>query len=591
MAVTRNDKPEAVRAVEELALKWLGYLLVFGVTPALLFAQITEWRAGRYDAGLAVLLVSQLVSVTLFLLVRTARIRAWVLSAYLLVAASIAVLRYGPNMSISIAFLGAAMIVLTYVGKRAASVCFGIIVLLLVLAAIAHTHTRAVFYAASSADLTMPLNWLRMSLTALSAIGVILLLFGILHDGLLCAAHEAQTALERERHERDERRTAELALAESQRQEIVSRVAAGAAHDLNNVLTAVMGAAELAALEAEKRGIANPELKIISEAAERASALTRQLLSFAKSQITRRKYSRLCEIVTGLKGLVQRLIPSNIEISIDARDRSIIFADSGQIEQIVLNLCVNARDAMPEGGRLVLRVFATSLSDGTPGVAVSVTDTGTGIPEEIRDRIFEPFFTTKTDGRGTGLGLPTVRIIAQAHRGEISCESAIGTGTTMTVRFPLAEVGEEEPQEAFSSGGSREPFRGGEAILVCDDDELVRETARRILEPAGYTVRTVGDGASALSAAEEREYRLVVVDAVMPGTSGRQLYEALRNAHPEMRFLFSTGYDPGIFGQEFFDDPRHYLLAKPYGRNDMLKAVRAAIDGPASGEPTSSAPT
>jgi CheY-like chemotaxis protein len=224
-------------------------------------------------------------------------------------------------------------------------------------------------------------------------------------------------------------------------------------------------------------------------------------------------------------------------------------------------------------------VFEATLADGVPGVAVSVTDTGSGIPDDVRERMFDPFFTTKGEGRGTGLGLATVRIIVNAHGGDIRCESRVQEGTTMTVLLPRAEAAAKPSHEPPPAAAVAIEARGrGESILLCDDDASICATGVRILERAGYEVQAISDGTSALRAAASRRFDLAVIDAVMPGGGGRQLYDSLRRDHPEMRFLFSTGYDPDVFGQEFFDDPRHHLLPKPYGRTELLRAVREVLD-------------
>jgi signal transduction histidine kinase len=577
MAAT--DKLEAVRKLEARALSWIIFAMALVASPVILLVGVSEVRAGRFDVELGFLVGVHVVSLAVLLLVRGVRFRAIMVIFYTLVAGCVAMLHYGPLMSVGLTFLAAVALARIYIGMRMSLIVLGVVALLLAAAGVLNTSPGAPFYDPAGSDPTSALTWIRMGFTTFGLIACIALLFGIINDGIASVAREAQAALERERREKDERRTAERALAESQRQEIVSRVAAGAAHDLNNILTAVMGAADLAALYASDPAGVRKELALISDSVDRASALTRQLLSFSRHQVTQQKRVNLAEIVRALEGLVQRLTPSNIEISVDtARDLPPIDVDPAQIEQVILNLCVNARDAMPEGGRLSIRLFEAPLAGGAPGVAVSVSDTGSGISEDVRERMFDPFFTTKAEGRGTGLGLATVRIIVNAHGGDIRCESRVQEGTTMTVILPRADA-DAKPSHAPPLAAVAAESRGrGESILLCDDDASICATGVRILERAGYEVQAISDGANAIPAAASRRFDLVVIDAVMPGGGGRQLYDSLRRDHPEMRFLFSTGYDPGVFGQEFFDDPRHHLLPKPYGRTDLLRAVREVLD-------------
>jgi signal transduction histidine kinase len=577
MAAT--DKLEAVRKLEARVLSWITFAVAIIATPVVLLGVLSETRVGRFDASLAVLLAVHAVSVALLLLARSTRLRAIVVAVYMLAAGCLVMLHYGPIISVGLFFLGASVLTRIYLGNRAAIVVLAGVAALVAAAAFVFTQLGAPCFSAEANDPMQVANWVRMGITALALIACILLLFGIVNDGIAAVAAEAHAGLDRERRERDERQTAERALAESQRKEIVSRVAAGAAHDLNNVLTAIMGAADLAALSAADAQEVRAEIALISDSAARAAALTRQLLAFGRQQITQRRRVSLAEITRGLEGLIQRLTPSNIDLTIDAApDLPQVQADPAQIEQVILNLCVNARDAMPDGGRLSLRVFAGRLGDGAPAVAVSVADTGSGIPDDLREKIFDPFFTTKVEGQGTGLGLATVRIIVSAHGGDIRCDSRMGEGTTMTVLLPRAEAAAVRSAAPPHPAAAEATAGRGESILFCDDDASIRDTGVRILEGAGFAVEAAADGASALRAVAGRRFSLVVLDAVMPGGGGRQLYDALRRERPELRFLFSTGYAPDVFGREFFADPGHHLLPKPYGRAELLRAVRQVLD-------------
>lgn len=441
---TRDERirrtPEEIRKLREGVLRLIAYATVGLGTPMVVAISLFELSAGRFDAVFGALLAAQVAFTAAIFVWREPRARAIALIVYLWIIGSAALLHAGPGVTAGFAYLSAALIACIHVGLRAPWIVLGAAAAALAGAAALSLSGGAPGYAAQLYDLSRPSNWLRLGGVSILFMACIVATFGMAMRRLERVALEAQAALEEIRRERDERRSAELAFTEAQRHEIVSRIAAGAAHDLNNVLTVVKGAADMASTASRgSRGIAD-ELALIREGVRRASTLTRQLLSFGRRhEAPTRQPVGLSGVVLGLQGILERLVPADVDLSIDAPDGlPPVPADPSQIEQIVLNLCVNARDAMREGGgRLAVRVFAEA-GDGGERVAVSVSDTGTGISEEVRARMFEPFFTTKPDGEGTGLGLATVRILAEAHGGRIACASRVGEGTTMTVSFPTA---------------------------------------------------------------------------------------------------------------------------------------------------------
>lgn len=273
-----------------------------------------------------------------------------------------------------------------------------------------------------------------------------------------------------------------------------------------------------------------------------------------------------------------RLLPSNIALETAVRDDDVVvFADPSQLEQLIMNLVVNARDAMPDGGRVSLLVEPARGSGGESGVCLSVEDTGTGIAADVREKMFDPFFTTKGRGRGTGLGLATVKTIVEQLQGVIAVSSEVGRGTTFRIWLPASQHADpgaalERAPEVAGHG------RAIERVLLADDDPAIREISTRILVGAGYRVETAQDGQELLEKLEGGAYDLVILDAVMPGPSGSKLARHLESHFAGLRILFSTGYDPGVLGVGFFADGSRRLLCKPYRRADLLAAVRGALD-------------
>jgi PAS domain S-box-containing protein len=389
--------------------------------------------------------------------------------------------------------------------------------------------------------------------------------------------HRAEEARERARAETDR---LEAALHQAQKMETVGQLAGGAAHDFNNILAVILNASEFALSDLGEHPAAR-DVEAIRDAAKRAAALTRQLLVFSRREISRPEILDLRELVCSVEDLLRRTIGEHIELVVEITDDvPAIEADPSHVEQVLLNLAVNARDAMPEGGRLCLGVSATDLDEEQarlqPGLAagryarLTVTDTGAGMPDEVLERAFEPFFTTKAKGMGTGLGLATTYGIVRENNGHIELRSVTGSGTTATVLLPAA-VGE---RPASTSEPVAERRGAGQRILLVEDDEAVRTITERMLTSSGYDVICAADPGAALEIAAAEGVDGVMTDVVMPGMSGPTLVEKLRGVTPGLPALFVSGYTdrPGALprGAKF--------LSKPFSREALLASIADMLE-------------
>lgn len=370
--------------------------------------------------------------------------------------------------------------------------------------------------------------------------------------------------------------------------EAVGLLAGGVAHDFNNLLTAILGYAELSLAAVDSGAPVAKNLVGIQTAAGRAASLTRQLLAFSRRQSLQLKTVDLNDVVRDIRDMLQRLIGEDVEIvTSPGTGVPLISGDTGQIEQIIVNLAVNARDAMPDGGTISIST-GKSFFDGDscrdipharPGtfVCLSVSDTGTGMTEEVRARIFEPFFTTKGPHAGTGLGLSVIYGNVQQHDGWIDVETAPGRGTTFRVFFPEAE----EPQEAEDIPPEVDALTEclGERILYVEDEELIRDLATRVLRSKGYEVVDVGTAEEALKRLESGGacFDLVFSDVVLPGMSGIQLAEAVRERNPESKILLCSGYADSRVQWPTICERGLPFLDKPYSVADLLTSVRRAM--------------
>ena len=385
-----------------------------------------------------------------------------------------------------------------------------------------------------------------------------------------------------------ERRRLEQQLRQSQKMEAVGLLAGGIAHDFNNVLTVILANSDFLLNQFGPQDPRREELKDITEAAQRAAALTRQLLAFSRKQVLQPKVLDLNEVVHSLEKMLQRLIGEDVELVTMLESQLwAVEADPGQIEQIVMNLAVNARDAMPSGGKLAIETgnvdvdetFAQTHYPIVPGryVMLVVCDTGVGMEAEVRSRIFEPFFTTKPTGKGTGLGLSTVYGIVKQSGGYIWAYSEPDLGTTFKVYLPRVEEAVPTREGKTASLGTN---LGAETILLVEDERSVRTLARRILEGRGYTVLEAGDGGEAmqLSARHEGSIDLLLTDVVMPELSGPELAERLAPLRPETRVLFTSGYtDHALLRASVWESGANFLQ-KPFTPEALVQKVRGVLD-------------
>ncbi len=377
-------------------------------------------------------------------------------------------------------------------------------------------------------------------------------------------------------------------LLQTQKMEAIGRLAAGVAHDFNNLLTVINGYSELAIESLPPKDAARELLSEIRLAGERAAGLTRQLLAFSRQQVVSPRIVDLNAIVSDLERMLIRMIGDDVRVStVLAQDLGAIQADPGQIEQVLMNLAVNARDAMPKGGQLTIetrnidldRSYTDSRPDLTPGayVQLAISDSGCGMSSEVKTRIFEPFFTTKEVGKGTGLGLATVYGIVQQCRGAIDVYSEEGVGTTFKVFLPHADA----PAESDVRLDNRKPTPlGNETLLLAEDDPTVRSLATRVLGACGYTVLTASHGVEAIQIASvyQGPIHLVITDVVMPQMSGRQLIESIRATRPSTQALFVSGYtDDAIIRHGVLTDAIEFLQ-KPFSPSALASKVRNILD-------------
>jgi CheY-like chemotaxis protein len=363
----------------------------------------------------------------------------------------------------------------------------------------------------------------------------------------------------------------EARLQQVQRLEALGLLAGGVAHDFNNLLTPIMIHAE----ESIRRGHddirTGASLRHIITAASRARELTRQLLAFGSKQRLLVQRASLNDAITGMRTLFTRLLPETIDIELDlSPDLPAVKADPSQLQQVVMNLAVNARDAMATGGRL--RFATASVAGG--GVELAVSDTGCGIPDDVRARIFEPFFTTKAEGLGHGLGLATVYGIVRQHGGTIEVDSEVGCGTTFTIRLPLAvdEVSVEPPPRSRA-----ERPRHHAIVLVVEDDPLVRRSCANVLEERGMTVLVAADATAALALASGRTSPIdvLVTDVVLPGMVGPALYARLSAWFPRLSVVYVTGYSDDVAGSDVLRS--QVVLRKPMSADALVEAVDDAL--------------
>ena len=391
----------------------------------------------------------------------------------------------------------------------------------------------------------------------------------------------------RETEMRVERKALEVQLYQAQKMEAVGQLAGGIAHDFNNLLTVINGYCQILLTAADPGDPKREELEQIKMAGERATNLTRQLLAFSRRQILQLRVVDLNAIVTNLDNMLQRMIGEDIELkTVFNPSLGRVKADQGQIEQVLMNLAVNARDAMPQGGKLTIETTNVELGESytqrhitmTPGryVLLAVSDTGCGMDEDIQKHMFEPFFTTKEKGKGTGLGLSTVYGIVKQSGGYVWVYSEPGQGTTFKIYLPRVE---ERVETVEPVRLPVEMLRGTETILLVEDDAGVRALARGVLKSGGYTLLEASNGAEALRVAGQHNdtIHLLVSDVVMPGMSGRQLEECLSAIHPNVKTLYMSGYADNAIVHHGILEPGLAFLQKPFTPDALLRKVREAL--------------
>ncbi len=403
---------------------------------------------------------------------------------------------------------------------------------------------------------------------------------------IAAAWHKARLMRDLEESMEELKRTQDQ-LLHAQKMEAVGRLAGGLAHDFNNILTTIIGYSEFLAGSMNKNDPRWADVQEIKRAAERAASLTRQLLAFSRRQVMRPQVLNLNALIGDLEKMLRRLIGEDIElITVLEPDLWLVRADPSQIEQVILNLVINSRDAMPAGGEVTIETrnrwidaeYAGQHLEVEPGpyVMLAVSDTGVGMDEEIQAHIFEPFFTTKEDGKGTGLGLATVYGIVKQSGGHIWFYSEPGIGTTFKIYLPRVK---EKARPLERKRPTSMP-RGTETILVVEDEEIVRSLACRILAQYGYTVLEAGRPEQALQVAQDHEgpIHLLLTDVVMPGMGGREMADRLIAARPEMRVLFVSGYTNNTIAHHGVLEPGVAFLQKPFTPAALLHHVRKTLD-------------
>jgi two-component system cell cycle sensor histidine kinase/response regulator CckA len=403
-------------------------------------------------------------------------------------------------------------------------------------------------------------------------------------DGRLTGRIFMMRDITRRKKAEEEQRELQNELLQVQKMDSIGRLAGGIAHDFNNILSAIIGFSQLVLMRLPEDHPEAESIRIISEAGERAAALTRQLLAFSRKQVLEMKSVNLNTIIENMAKMLRRVIGENITLDLNLQNpiRNIL-ADTGQMEQILMNLLVNARDAMPSGGRVKVETSEVCLPEEndqkvSPGslVMVSITDTGTGMSTEVQERIFEPFFTTKEMGKGTGLGLSTVYGIVKQHDGHITAHSEQGQGTTFKLYFPVVD----RETDAIHVQEKPKLMKGSETVLVVDDEPSIRKLLMQTMLPLGYKLLEApsGEDAVKVSDAYPGAIDLLVTDVVMPGMNGMQLAERLRQQRPDMKMIFISGYTDNAVVQQDVIDRKLILIQKPLAPTVLATKVREVLD-------------
>jgi CheY-like chemotaxis protein len=382
-------------------------------------------------------------------------------------------------------------------------------------------------------------------------------------------------------------------LQQAQKMEAVGRLAGGIAHDFNNILTVITGFCDLALETPAGSDSLHMNLLEINRAAKRAVTLTAQLLAFSRKQILQPRILSPNELVENMTNMLHRLLGEDVDLrTLLGGDVWKVKVDQGKMEQVIMNLAINARDAMPEGGSLLLETHNALLDESyvrehpevKPGeyVLISVSDTGHGIEAGMLERIFEPFFTTKEQGKGTGLGLSMVYGIVKQSDGHIACYSTVGQGTTFKVYLPRTEVDEESPTAVEFQ---KSEVSAHETILVVEDDDAVRHFTETILKKSGYNVWSARSGVDAVdySSKSTEPIDVLITDVVMPGMNGREVARRVLVHHPQIRVLFTSGYTTNAIVHHGLLEEGLEFLQKPFSKKELLIRVRALLEHPLYG--------
>jgi len=410
----------------------------------------------------------------------------------------------------------------------------------------------------------------------------------VLKEHLVRLAPAVRRAMQ-EVEERAERRRLEAQVIEAQKMEVVGQLASGVAHDFNNILAVIIGYSDLLTSDLAPDSPLRKYIEEIRHASERAAGLTRQLLVFGRKQTVIPVVLDLNDVVNDMDKMLRRLIDANIEMKIvPGKKLGRVKADSGYLGQVLMNLVVNARDAMPNGGKLTIATHNVKLDENyartqvgaIPGdyVMLSVSDTGTGMTDEVKALLFEAFFTTKPLGKGTGLGLATCQTIVQQSGGHIGVYSEVGKGSTFKIYFPRVAQPLDVSDRPIRSG----PLpRGTETLLIVEDEPSVRHLARSVLDNLGYEVLSASNGQDALNVAREHKgspIRLVVTDVVMPLMGGKVMAEWLKATYPDLKILFTSGYTDDAIAHHGVLDAGVEFLPKPYTPATLARKVRQLLD-------------
>jgi PAS domain S-box-containing protein len=395
---------------------------------------------------------------------------------------------------------------------------------------------------------------------------------------------------ERKRAE-EEQENLQFQLLQAQKMESVGRLAGGVAHDLNNMLVAILGYGDLLMADTGLAERHRKRVELMHQAGLRSRDLVKQLLAFSRKQTLHMENLNLNQVLSGFTSLLEKTLRENIVIQYRLSDQlPLAMADRGQLEQVILNLAVNAQDAMPEGGTLTLETSVVELDEGyasqhlgvIPGryVMLVVSDTGQGMDKATQEYIFDPFFTTKDVGEGTGLGLATVYGIVKQHQGNIWVYSELGQGTTFKIYLPTTEQVQGDVEQAEAADG-HPASHGREAVLVVEDDDMVRELAVNVLEEQGYRVLSAASGLDCLDLLDHHEHTfdLMLTDVIMPDMNGKTLFEAVAHRQPDIRVLYMSGYTENVISHHGVLDEGVDFLQKPFSVQELCLKVRNALDG------------